>query len=259
MALAKYQPIFTRARWILLVYVSWREQAAARGASRLFFFFFFFFFFWGVSGIRETYAKYAPAAWVFGKPREGKVRFVRVLQSPSLPLPLKSRVCRCLQSVPSPWKYHHLWPRVEPLFLIQHCHRHRWAVKRQSERFQRWGREDDEQANESDSFPDPVELAMSKHKRKAPRQSQLKLKIKGKDSAVQMARTDVLPIWKASRWEKTLTKHSQTPASLFLAWRFDLYPKVFLKGYERLSKVRQLCTTSTTSDRLSYPLRKTLG
>ena len=29
-----------------------------------------------------------------------------------------------------------------------------------------------------------------------------------------------------------LTKHSQTPASLFLAWRFDLYPKV-----------RQLCTT----------------
>ena len=25
-------------------------------------------------------------------------------------------------------------------------------------------------------------------------------------------------------------KHSQTPASLFLAWRFDLYPKVFLKG-----------------------------
>ena len=41
-----------------------------------------------------------------------------------------------------------------------------------------------------------------------------------------------------------LTKHSQTPASLFLAWRFDLYPKVFLKGYERRSKVRQLCTTS---------------
>ena len=38
----------------------------------------------------------------FGKPREGKVRFVCVLQSPSLPLPLKSRVCRCLQSVPSP-------------------------------------------------------------------------------------------------------------------------------------------------------------
>ena len=38
----------------------------------------------------------------FGKPREGKVRFVRVLQSPSLPLPLKSCVCRCLQSVPSP-------------------------------------------------------------------------------------------------------------------------------------------------------------
>ena len=38
----------------------------------------------------------------FGKPREGKVRFVRVLQSPPLPLPLKSRVCRCLQSVPSP-------------------------------------------------------------------------------------------------------------------------------------------------------------
>ena len=25
-------------------------------------------------------------------------------------------------------------------------------------------------------------------------------------------------IWKASRWEKTLTKHSQTPASLFLAF-----------------------------------------
>ena len=38
----------------------------------------------------------------FGKSREGKVRFVRVLQSPPLPLPLKSRVCRCLQSVPSP-------------------------------------------------------------------------------------------------------------------------------------------------------------
>ena len=35
----------------------------------------------------------------------------------------------------------------------------------------------------------------------------------------------------------SLTKHSQTPASLFLAWRFDLYPKVFLKGYERRSKV----------------------
>ena len=41
-----------------------------------------------------------------------------------------------------------------------------------------------------------------------------------------------------------LTKHSQTPASLFLAWCFDLYPKVFLKGYERRSKVQQLCTTS---------------
>ena len=27
---------------------------------------------------------------------------VRVLQSPPLPLPLKSRVCRCLQSIPSP-------------------------------------------------------------------------------------------------------------------------------------------------------------
>ena len=70
----------------------------------------------------------------FGKPREGKVRFVRVLQSPPLPHPLKSRVCRCLQSVPSPWKYHHLWPRVEP--ILQHWHR--WAVKRQSLRFQGW-------------------------------------------------------------------------------------------------------------------------
>ena len=39
----------------------------------------------------------------FGKPREDKVRFVRVLQTPPLPLPLKSRVCRCLQSVRSPW------------------------------------------------------------------------------------------------------------------------------------------------------------
>ena len=37
-----------------------------------------------------------------------------------------------------------------------------------------------------------VELAMSKHERRAPRQSQLKLKVKGKDSAVQMARTDVV-------------------------------------------------------------------
>ena len=109
-----------------------------------------------------------------GKPREGKVRFVRVLQSPPLPLPLKSRVCRCLQSVPSPWKYHHLWPRVEPILLIQHWHR--WAEKRQSERFQGKGREDDEQANESDSFPNPVEPAMRKHERRAPRQSQLKLK-----------------------------------------------------------------------------------
>ena len=97
-------------------------------------------------------------------------------------------------------------------------------------------------------------------------------------------------IWKASRWEKTLAKHSQTPASLFLAWRFDLYPKVFLKGYERRSKVWQFCTTNwlfcsvttytkvlekqanfthaeqlsslqncRTLNRLSYPLRKTLG
>ena len=47
-------------------------------------------------------------------------------------------------------------------------------------------------ANESDSFPDPVEQAMSKHERRAPRQSQLKLKVEGKDSAVQMARTGVL-------------------------------------------------------------------
>ena len=62
----------------------------------------------------------------FGKPREGKVRFVRVLQSPPLPLPLKSRVCRCLQSVPSPWKYHHLWPWVES--ILQNWHR--WAVKK---------------------------------------------------------------------------------------------------------------------------------
>ena len=43
-----------------LLLVSWREPAAARAASRLFFFFFFFFF-GGVSGIPETYAKYAPA------------------------------------------------------------------------------------------------------------------------------------------------------------------------------------------------------
>ena len=121
----------------------------------------------------------------FGKPREGRVRFVRVLQSLSLPLPLKSRVCRCLQSVPSPWKYHHLWPRVEPLLLIQHCHR--WAVKRQSERFQGWG---ERGRRATQWFPD-VEPAMSKHKQsKVPRQSQLKLK--GKDSAVQMARTGVL-------------------------------------------------------------------
>ena len=47
-------------------------------------------------------------------------------------------------------------------------------------------------ANKSDPFPDPVELAMSKHEQKAPRQSQLKLKVKGKVSAVQMARTGVL-------------------------------------------------------------------
>ena len=33
---------------------------------------------------------------------------------------------------------------------------------------------------------------MSKHERRAPRQSQLKLKVEGKDSAVQMARTGVL-------------------------------------------------------------------
>ena len=37
-----------------LLLVSWREPAAARAASRL------FFFFWRVSGIPETYAKYAP-------------------------------------------------------------------------------------------------------------------------------------------------------------------------------------------------------
>ena len=37
-----------------------------------------------------------------------------------------------------------------------------------------------------------LELAMSKHERRAPRQSQLKLKVEGKDSAVQMARTGVL-------------------------------------------------------------------
>ena len=39
-----------------LLLVSWREPAAARAASRLF----FFFFFLRVSGIPETYAKYAP-------------------------------------------------------------------------------------------------------------------------------------------------------------------------------------------------------
>ena len=41
---------------LCIVLVSWREPAAARAASRLF----FFFFFWRVSGIPETYAKYAP-------------------------------------------------------------------------------------------------------------------------------------------------------------------------------------------------------
>ena len=41
------------------------------------------------------------------------------------------------------------------------------------------------------------------------------------------------------------TDKALTDTSKFvLAWRFDLYPKVFLKGYERRSKVRQLCTTS---------------
>ena len=56
-----------------------------------------------------------------------------------------------------------------------------------------------------------------------------------------------------------LTKHSQTPASLFLAWRFDLYPKVFLKGYERRSDVVLVVHNCRTLDSLSYPLRKTLG
>ena len=54
------------------------------------------------------------------------------------------------------------------------------------------GREGDEQANESDSFPGPAEPATSKHEQRAPRQSQLKTKVKGKDSAVQMVRTDML-------------------------------------------------------------------
>ena len=56
-----------------LLLVSWREPAAARAASRLFFF--FFFFFGGVSGIPETYAKYAPenSFSVFGN-MHGKLR-----------------------------------------------------------------------------------------------------------------------------------------------------------------------------------------
>ena len=41
-------------------------------------------------------------------------------------------------------------------------------------------------------------------------------------------------------FDKALTDTSK----FVLAWRFDLYPKVFLKGYERWSKVRQFCTTS---------------
>ena len=44
---------------VTLLLVSWREPAAARAALRLFFI--YLFFFWRVSGIPETYAKYAPA------------------------------------------------------------------------------------------------------------------------------------------------------------------------------------------------------
>ena len=71
-------------------------------------------------------------------------------------------------------------------------------------------------ANESDSFPDPVELAISKHERRAPRQSQLKLKVEGKDSAVQ---------WReqACFWRQNSNYHrkwrEQACFSMFSRWR----------------------------------------
>ena len=83
----------------------------------------------------------------FSPLREAKVRFVLVLQSPPLPLPLKFRVCRCLQSVPSPWKYHHLWPRVEPIIgsaeaLPILCVRYiRWEREREREIYRERERE----------------------------------------------------------------------------------------------------------------------
>ena len=52
---------------------------------------------------------------------------------------------------------------------------------------------------------------MSNHERRAPRQSQLKLKVKGKESAVQMARTDVL-----------LAPKQQLPPQTARTWRASL-------------------------------------
>ena len=48
--------------------------------------------------------------------------------------------------------------------------------------------------------------------------------------------------------EKTLTDTSK----FVMVWRFNLYPKVFLKGFERLSRVK------SDRDSFSNPLRKTL-
>ena len=68
----------------------------------------------------------------------------------------------------------------------------------------------------SDSFPDPVELAMSKHERRAPRQSQLKLKVKEK---IQLSK------WReqACFWRQNSNYHrksrEQACFSMFSRWR----------------------------------------
>ena len=173
----------------------------------------------------------------FSPLREASGRQSEICACSSVPFPAPSTEISCLQVSAK---------RREPLTVSSPL-TSSWAsssysalpqvsrlVKRQSERFQRWGREDDEQANESDSFPDPVELAMSKHEWRAPRQSQLKLK--SKENCIQLSK------WREQTWfwrQNSNYHRKWRELACFASWRRSATPTACATSAEMALGLRQ--------------------
>ena len=101
----------------------------------------------------------------FGKPREGKLRFFLVNSSVPFPAPFTEVSClqvsgKCPESLKMSSSLTSSWASFQ--FLFSSATGEQQKVKVRDSRDWR----ERTQANESDSFPDPIELAMSKHERR---------------------------------------------------------------------------------------------